>query len=307
MQAIDRRELFGDGVGRRVVVLRRIRNPGEHLAAPRTSECLEIVLAKRAPPGSAHGISQRRVVQQRRRPFGRVNFHDQGGVDQPGLLEQPFAVLVGIFGAQPVDDRIVLPVEQRVHDRETDPPVAVHSGKLELGIRIIGGLGIERQVVGLGHMQLAVRQQPRRPSAHAVLHLEIGTVDLRAVPPLGDDVAEGRRASCVRRSCDRVQAGAQDGHFRLRPIVARRNRKAMWRAILVVEPVAQPIVHHELQPRPQQDIDRRRRNELAARQQLATDDARVGLVEFGRILAEGLRKWRVAAEARFGHTHPRLR
>ena len=236
-----------------------------------------------------------------------MNLHDQGRVDQPRLLEQPFAVLVGIFGAQPVDDRVVLPVEQRVHDREADPPVAVDAGKLQLRVRIIGGFGIERQVLGLGHVQLAVRQQSRRPGAHAVLGLEIGAVDLRAVPPLGDVVAEGRRASRVGRSGDRVLAGVQDGHFRLRPIVARRDRKAVRRSILVVESVAQPVVHHELQPRPQQHVDRRRRDEFAAREQLTADDARIGLVELRRVLAEGFRNRRVAAEARVGHPHPRLR
>ncbi len=54
------------------------------------------------------------------------------------------------------DDRIVLTRKQRVHGRQPDPPIAVDGSQLLVRI-IIGGLGIEGQMIGLVQIQLAVR------------------------------------------------------------------------------------------------------------------------------------------------------
>ena len=91
---------------------------------------------------------------QRRRPLDRVDLGDEGGVDEPRLLEQPFAVGRGIFDAQPIDDGIVLAREQRVHHREADPPVAVDAGKL-----VVGDIAcrIDGKMPAFIEMQLAVR------------------------------------------------------------------------------------------------------------------------------------------------------
>src|SRR5262249_7206461 len=88
------------------------------------------------------------------------------------------------------DDRVVLAREQRVHGREADPPVAVDGGVFLLGIAV-ARVRIKRQMPGGVEIELAVRQQPDGPAAHAALHLEIGAVHLRPVPPLGGGVAEG--------------------------------------------------------------------------------------------------------------------
>ncbi len=141
----------------------------------------------------------------------------------------------------------------------------------------------------------------------AMLHSDVGAVHLRPVPPVRDDVAIGCRPPLVRRSALVIRAGRQDGHFRRGPIVAFGNGEAQRRALRVVDAVTEPIMHHELQPSRQKNIDGRCRHEFAARQQFAADHARIGFVEAGRLFTVGLRQRSVAAEPCIGHAHSGLR
>ena len=86
-----------------------------------------VVLAEHAPEIAAHGHAPFRRVHQRRGPLDSVDLGDEGGVHEPRLLEQPFAVGRGIVDPQPIHDRIVLAREQRMQDRQPDPPIAVHA------------------------------------------------------------------------------------------------------------------------------------------------------------------------------------
>ena len=48
----------------------------------------------------------------------------------------------------------------------------------------------------------------------------------------------------------------------------------------------------------------RHRHEAAAREQIAAHLPRIGLVEFGRLLAMGVADRNIASEAGTGHAHP---
>ena len=153
---------------------------------------------------------------------------------------------------------------------------------------LVGGLRIKRQMPCRVQIQLAVRQKPGWATAHVLLRPGMGAVHLRPIPPMGDDVAKGGRPSLVLRTALIIGACAPDRHFRLRPIVALWDREAQRRINRIVDAMAQPVMHHELQPGAQQDIYGRCRHEIAARKQLAANDPRVGVIKVGRILAEGL-------------------
>ena len=77
------------------------------------------------------------VRQDGRRPLDGVDLRHDGGVHQPGDVEQPVVVPVGMRGLQVVADRVVLADEQRVQHRQADPPVADEPGLLDA----IGGEG----------------------------------------------------------------------------------------------------------------------------------------------------------------------
>ena len=140
-----------------------------------------------------------------------------------------------------------------------------------------------------------------------MLRRQVGTIHLRAVPPVSDRVAIGRGTPFVLWPALMVRASSQDRHLFLRPVVAFGHGKTPRRALRVIDAMAEPIVNHELQPCRQQDIDRVCRYEGAARQQFAADDARIGFIEAWRLFAVGLRQGRVASKAGTGHAHPGLR
>jgi hypothetical protein len=115
------------------------------------------MLAEQAPEVSAHGHAPFRRVHQRRGPFDGMDFGNEGGVHQPRLLEQPFAVGAGVVDAQPIHDRIVLAREQRVQQAETGPPIARKTGQRRLQ-PVVQGIGVEDQIV-MVEVELAVRHE----------------------------------------------------------------------------------------------------------------------------------------------------
>lgn len=204
-----------------------------------------------------------------------------------------------MIDAQPVDDGVVLTREQRLHGGKTNPPVAVDAGKLLVCTGI--GRGIRRQVASIGQANIAGR------APYRVLRLLVGAVDLGAVPPMGDGVAVGRRPALVGGAAFVVGTSAQHRQLRPGPVVAWRQRYTHRRRALVVFAVAQPIVHHELQPCRQQHVHAGRGNELAARQKLTADQARIGLVEARGRFAERFGDGRIAAETCVRPAHPNMR
>ena len=255
----------------------RTRDAGEDLPVAEPAIGTGVMLAEQAPEVSAHGHAPFRRVHQRRRPFDGVDLGNEGGVHQPRLLEQPFAIGRGVVDAQPVHDRIVLAREQRVQDRQPDPPIAVHAGELE--IREVARR-IDRQVALRIEVDLSIRTQltARRIGAHQALPREVGSVDLRAVPPMGLGVAIGCGLALVRRAAPVVRQRAQDRHVGPRPVVARRQRQLVRRVRGVAAAMAQPVVHHELQPGGDEHVEMRHRHEVAAREQIAAHLPWIGLV-----------------------------
>jgi hypothetical protein len=69
--------------------------------------------------------------------------------------------------------------------------------------------------------------------------------------------------------------------------------------------VAEPVVHHELQPSRDEHVQMRNGHEGAAREQITAHLAGIGFIEIGRLFAKRVGNRHVAAEARAGHTHPR--
>src|SRR6516225_4199266 len=140
-----------------------------------------------------------------------------------------------------------------------------------------------------------------------MLHWQVGAVHLRSVPPMRDYVAIGCWPALIPWPALMVWAGAQDGHLRLRPIIVLGDRKPQRWALWIVDAVAEPSVDHELQPRRQEQIDRSCRDEIGARQQLATNDPWIWLIKGWRLFAKGLRQRRIASKPCIRHSHPGFR
>ena len=119
------------------------------------------------------------------------------------------------------------------------------------------------------------------------------------------DVAISRGLTLVGGGVQVIRQCVQDGHVGRGPVVAGRQRQVVWRLRGVAAAVAQPVVHHELQPRRNENAEMRHRHEAAAREQITTHPAWIGLVEIRRLFAKRVTDRHVAAEARAGHTHPR--
>ena len=79
----------------------------------------------------------------------------------------------------------------------------------------------------------------------------------------------------------------------------------MGRTHSVAPAVAEPVVHHELQPGRDEHVEMRNGHEVAAREQITAHLAGIGFVEIGRLFAERAGDPHVAAKARGGHAHPR--
>ena len=280
------------------------RDAGENFSSAEAAIGAGILLAEQAPKIAAHGKASFRRIQQGRRPFDRVDLGDESGVDEPRLLEQPLAIGGRMVDAQPIDDGIVLAREQRVHHRQADPPVAVHSGKL-----LVGDVAcrIDGKMPAFIEMQLAVRAHLPGGGirAHRALDLQIRAVDLRGIPPMRLGIAIGRGLTLVGGGMPVIRQRVQDGHVGRGPVVAGRQRQAMRRRRGIAAAVAQPVVHHELQPRRDENAEMGHRREAAAREQITTHLAWIGLVEIGRLFAKCVADRHIAAEARASHAHPR--
>ena len=263
---VDRDELLGQRVRDPVVVRDRAGDAADHLAGREAAEEVVQLLAREAPPVRAQGDLRRRVADHRRRPLDRVDLGDQGGVDQARPLEEVVVRPRRVLGSQPVADRVVLADEDHLHQRDPEPE-ARHLRRVELLLLR------DRQEPVLADPQLAVLARAQEP-----LQLERAAVELRRVPPvrLGVDV-RGRELVAVRRP-RRVRRRARDLHRPLRPwvVVFEADRPHVAR---VAPAVAEPVADHELEPRCDERVHRRRRLERVARQQLAADHARVRLQE----------------------------
>ena len=204
-------------------------------------------------------VARGRVRDDRRRPLDRVDLRHQGGVDQAGavveLVVRPVRVLLG----EPVADRVVLAGEERVQERQPEPEVAGDAGEVDERLEVARELavGVEAELAALLR---AERVRERRVAA----------VDLGAVPPVGVGGDIGRRGAVAGMAG--VGARALDPHRPLGPVVVLGELE-LERLLLDVLPVAEPVVHLELEPGAGEDVDDRRRLELVARQELPADDA----------------------------------
>ncbi len=115
---------------------------------------------------------------------------------------------------------------------------------------------------------------------------------------------EGRRCGrIVVRG--RVSTRTWNLHRALRPVVVVGQRELPGILLLALA-VAEPVVHLELEPRAREDVERRRRDEPLARQELAADHPRVRLQDRRLRLRPGVLERNVAAEARADASHQRV-
>src|SRR2546427_6405718 len=111
---------------------------------------------------------------------------------------------------------------------------------------------------------------------------------------MGGDVDERGRAAIPRRQA-RIAQRFEDAQWWLWPAVGLIERDVPI-VVLVALSVAQPVVHHELQPGRGQQIEALGRNKLVAGQQLAADGARVGAEQGTFVLNHSVVKGTVAPE-----------
>ncbi len=86
---------------------------------------------------------------------------------------------------------------------------------------------------------------------------------------MGLGIAIGRGLTLVRRAAHVVRQGMQDGEGGRGPVIAGRQRQAVRRLRGIAAAVTEPVVHHELDPARDKNVEMRHRLEAAAREQLA--------------------------------------
>ena len=201
VQPVDRDELLGQAVVDAVVIDAAQRHAGERLVLADAADRAMQALGLEAPPVRLHADLERRMRQDRRRPFDGVDLRHQRGVDHARAVEQPIAVPVRIEALELVADRVVLAREQRVQQAEAGPPVARETGQRRLQL-VVQGIGVEDQVVvveielAVGHElagqhRIAVLDATLRPQPLG--RLAVAAVDLRGVPPMRFGIGVGRR------------------------------------------------------------------------------------------------------------------
>ena len=242
------------------MVGRRAGDPAHDVVGRAPAEQLVEPLALEAPPVGAQREHRRRVRDDGRRPVDGVDLRHQRRVDEPGLVVEILVVELGVLRVQVLADRVVLAHEQRVEQREADPEVARDAGQVDVLLEL------DRRQARLVDLQLAVGVRAER-----VGEGRVAPVDLRAVPPVAV-VGEEDRGPV--RVGGRIGARALDLHRMVRPRVVVRDLD-LPRVLRLALAVAEPVVHLELDPRAGQQVERRRRLELVARQELAADQARV--------------------------------
>ena len=225
------------------------------------AEALVELLALEAPPVRAQREHRRRVGDDRRRPVDRVDLRHQRRVDRAGALSySSWSVELRMPRVQVVADRVVLAHEQRVQEREADPEVPGDAREVDVLLELL-----RRQAL-LVDPELAVLARAERGGERRV-----AAVDLRAVPPVrvvGDVRRRLVRVGRSGRACVRgIFIGCSgQGSSSATGISPRLLRLGLA--------VAEPVVHLELDPRSGEQVERRRRLELLAGQELAADQAR---------------------------------
>src|SRR5687767_9971112 len=90
----------------------------------------------------------------------------------------------GVSLLESIADRVVMAREERMQDRQPDPPVTGEAAVLDSGARV------DRKEIVL-EIQLAVRQQfSVRSGAQPVFGLLVAAIQLRRIPPVRDLVGE---------------------------------------------------------------------------------------------------------------------
>ena len=130
----------------------------------------------------------------------------------------------------------------------------------------------------------------------------VAPVDLRAVPPVAVVGEEDRGAV---RVGGRVGPRALDLHRVIGPRVVVCDLD-LPRILLLALAVAEPVVHLELDPRSGEQVERRRRLELVACQELAADQARVRVEDLFGCLGFRVPERNVAAEPAALRPHQRI-
>ena len=226
------------------------------------------------------------LFDDRRRPVEGVDLGDQRAVGEPGLVVE---LLVGpgrILGANPVCDRVVLHREEHVQRVEAVPHRSRHVRVVEVLLEIL--------------RQRAVRLDPE-PAALS-----------RSGPWRRTPRRARRSASCPTsacRPCSQVWAppGSEVASRGVRRMIigfsgqsSPSSRADLVRLFQVVRAVAEPVVDLELDPGGGEDVQRRRRDELVPRHQVAADLAHARRRESRLLLGERVLERDVAAEARAG-------
>ena len=182
---VDGDELLGDRVGHAVVVAPRPGDAGEEVPAHPLAQPAGAARAQDPPPVPAQRRLDRGVGEDGERPLDRVDLGHHGGVDHPGRLEEALVVPAGVVEGQVVADRVVLPREEVVQQRQAQPPVAVDARQVDPGVALEG-----QPAVGLQPQLAVAGEGPQQP-----LPLGRAAVELGPVPPVRLGVGEHRRAA----------------------------------------------------------------------------------------------------------------
>src|SRR5690606_24032270 len=211
-----------------------------------------------------HGTLGNRVGNDGRRPFNRVNFRHQGGVDQTGFVVQPLIIFIRVAGRQCLSNSVVLFYEQLVQHAQTDPPVIHKTGFRQAREEFTrqGAIGIHGQTTALEFTD-------------AVGGFQITAVNLRAIPPVGNMVLIAVWQVCFRGDAGGIRLGTTHFQSTGTHAVAGRQRhfNRVFGAVFAME---EPVVGHELNPAGSNEVNRGGRFEIIATgQQYVTDFTRV--------------------------------
>ena len=271
-----------------------VRDPGMPV---RTSPARSFGRCRRARrpqqpvPVHSHRAPGRRVGDDRRRPLDRMDLRHQRRVDQPRSVVELIVRPGRVGPAKVVADGVVLEREEDVQEPQAEPEVPGHVGEIEVRVELA-----RRQSV-LADRELPPFVRPNRGGETPGV-----AVDLRAVPPVAVARRPRRRARAVARG---VRKRPRDAQRALGPGVAVGNLE-LPRRLPVALGVAEPVMHLELDPGGGEDVQRRRRVEGLARQQLRAHDPRVRRQEGLLRLRIGVRQRNVAAEPAADAPHGRV-
>ncbi len=209
-------------------------------------------LTEDAEPVDAHSGDHRRMADDRRSPFDRVNLGDECRRDQARPLEDLLIRPAGVLVAQSVADGVVLQDEQSVHHGEAHPEPG-HARRVPFGV-------VREQRPVPGDLEFAVLSRAQLP-----LGVQAVAVELGCVPPVRFLVDVRRRQPVVTVRAGRVGERPRHEHRPVRPgvVVGQLDVPgAVHRAL----PMADPVPDHELQPRRDQGVDGLRGDELMPRE-----------------------------------------